>query len=343
MKQLIIFSILLINIILTANSQPFELQEKIHRTQVYGLDTYSHLIQEDTYYKFYIKDIISVHNGYLFHLATYIDTLEVQCYAISPKIKIRKGEKIKKGHDYELCLKKYNTYPADVAVESVKATDFLFGNVLIPVNQAGTYKYMFFSPMLCGNRIKNYSIVEEEKSSFVKDSVDIAAFMDNFINLISKNYTQEQLYSIMDTNAVKKLMSKYSVYVQGRNPNDLINYNRHHSWSIYQTPRKNYSKKELRQKNTYQLFSEMLVEEYDLPIDKTSFSRPYITDIQCFFITEDFLYTLRVVWENLAVKKRYVVVCNIKKTDSGYILMGINKPYWEYGLSIKENNCRFVP
>ena len=202
---------------------------------------------------------------------------------------------------------------------------------------------MFFSPMLCGNRIKNYSIVEEEKSSFVKDSVDIAAFMDNFINLISKNYTQEQLYSIMDTNAVKKLMSKYSVYVQGRNPNDLINYNRHHSWSIYQTPRKYYSKKELRQKNTYQLFSEMLVEEYDLPIDKTSFSRPYITDIQCFFITEDFLYTIRVVWENLAVKKRYVVVCNIKKTDSGYILMGINKPYWEYGLSIKENNCRFVP
>lgn len=346
MKLKIIVFCCLFYLIKTAYSQDFDpLDTLFPKAQVSGIDTYSYVIREDTYYKFYVKDILPLRNGYFLELETHIDTKDVICFAISPKIKGKNGEKLKIGSQYEIFLKRYNIIPARVTIESVWASDFLLGGTMMSVNEDGTYKYLFCSPMLSGNRIRSKSEMEVAKCAFSKDSIALADFLNAFVNLISKVYSQEQWYSKVDSFAVKKIMGQYSVYIQGRSPDDMFGpITKNKSWSIYRTPPKLYSKKELHRKSTYQLFREMLKKEYGMPSGVSSPDMVRIIDMQLlYFCNTSFLYTVRFIWEDAAIKKRYVAVCDIKKTRDGYVLTGFNKPYWGYRLYAQKNNIRFVP
>lgn len=243
-----------------------------------------------------------------------------------------------------MCLKRYNIIPARVAIESIDVSDFLLGGKIISVNEDGTYKYMFCSPLLSGIYLKKIKKIEEERSSFSKDSLNIIGFMNKLIGIINENYTQTELYSIVDTSSIKKTMRQYGIFCQGRKPGDLLQYNTNkYPWSITQSPKKYYSKRQMRQNNTYQLFREMLHKEYHLPDIKKDKNTVNIKDMQMLYACDTSLYTVRLVWENVSIRKKYVIICDIKKTSSGFVLTGINKPYRGYRQYVKENNERFVP
>lgn len=327
------------------HSQTYDLLDTIFpKPQIYGIDTYSYLIKDDSLYDFLVKDIISLKNAYVIRLLTIIDTKTVECFVISPICNEKKGEKIKKGQHYNMSLKRYNLIPARVSIESVVAVDFLFGNKLASVNEDGTFKYVFCSPILIGNQIRNRYDIDREKYYFARDSLGIVDYMQFFISLISKNFSQNQLYSIIDTVAIKKILGQYSVYVQGRSPKELLFQHRHmYTWSIYRSPQKHYSKREIRKKSAYELFYEMISNEYRLPDETYSLDSVQLLDIDLLYSCDTSSYTVRVIWENATLKKRYVAVCSLLKKNNNYVLTGFNKPYRGYRLYAKYDNQRFVP
>lgn len=327
------------------HSQADDLLDTIFpKPQIYGVDTYSYLIEDDSLYDFLVKDIISLKNAFVIQLTTIIDTKTVECFVISPICNEKKGEMIKKGQHYNMSLKRYNLIPARVSIESVAAVDFLFGNKLASVNEDGTFKYVFCSPTLIGNQIRNQDDIDREKYYFSRDSLGIVDYMDNFISLISKNFSQDQLYSVIDTVAIKKNLGQYSVYVQGRSPKELLCQHRHkYPWSIYQSPQKHYSKREIRNRSTYELFYEMISKEYRLPDETCSLDSVQLLDIDLLYSCDTSSYTVRVIWENSTLKKRFVAVCSLLKKNNNYVLTGFNKPYRGYRLYAKSDNQRFVP
>lgn len=325
-------------------SQSFDILDTIFpRPQVIGMDTYSYLIKDDTLYEFSVEYIFTLKNGFVLQLRTTIDTTNIVCFAVSPKGIDNSGVAIKKGQKYWLLLKRYNLIPARAGIESFDVADFLLGGRLVSVNENGLYKYMFYSPMLSGNRIKSMSNVEQGNSEFAKDSLSIAVFTQSFINIISKKFTKEQLYSVIDPKSMKTIMGKYSVHIQGRSPSDLgISTCKKHSWDLDAAPPKYYSRRTLRRESTYQLFCKMLDKEYVLSLEQESTDYANILNLQLLYSCKS-LYTIRVIWENASFKKKYVAVFDIEKRDNGFIIKHFNKPYQGYRLYIKENNQRFVP
>ena len=303
------------------HSQADDLLDTIFpKPQIYGVDTYSYLIEDDSLYDFLVKDIISLKNAFVIQLTTIIDTKTVECFVISPICNEKKGEMIKKGQHYNMSLKRYNLIPARVSIESVAAVDFLFGNKLASVNEDGTFKYVFCSPTLIGNQIRNQDDIDREKYYFSRDSLGIVDYMDNFISLISKNFSQDQLYSVIDTVAIKKNLGQYSVYVQGRSPKELLCQHRHkYPWSYYH------------------------FRKYQLPDETCSLDSVQLLDIDLLYSCDTSSYTVRVIWENSTLKKRFVAVCSLLKKNNNYVLTGFNKPYRGYRLYAKSDNQRFVP
>lgn len=314
------------------------------KPQIYGVDTYSYLIKDNSLYDFLVKDIISLKNAYVIELQTTIDATTVGCFVVSPKNNNYKGVKIQKGQHYNMSLRRYNIIPARVSIESVTTVDFLFGNRLASVNEDGTFKYVFCSPTLIGDRIKNQYDIDRENHCFARDSLGIVDYMQSFISLISKNFSQNQLYSIIDTVSMKKIFGQYSVYVQGRSPKELLCQHQHvYPWSIYHSPQKHYSKREIRNRSTYELFYEVISNEYRLPDETCSLDSIQLLDIDLLYSCDTSSYTIRVIWENAILKKKYVAVCSLQKKDNYYVLTGFNKPYRGYRLYVRSENKDFVP
>lgn len=344
-KQIYILFFLL-NICVVASSQTSDPLDTIYQSpKIYGMDNYSYLIQGDTFYDFSVKKITNLRDGILMCLTTEIDTTTVDCFVISPQRHPAQGEKIKEGGRYKLLLKRYNLVPANAGIEYIDVVDFLLGGKKISVNEDGIYKYMFYSPFLSGRRIMKKSKIEQATRNFSKDSADIADFIKRFTGLINENFTQKELYSICDKTSLKKSMAKYGVYGQGRSPQDLLQ--EHISkfpWTIEQTPPKYYSIGDMLKKDVYQMFREMLQEEYRLPSNESNKASISILVIQPLYFNVPSLYTLRVIWEDKDLKKRYVAVCEVKKTGEGtFLLSSFNKPYQGYRLNMYENNIRYVP
>jgi hypothetical protein len=336
--------ILFLNISMIALSQTTDPLDTIFpKSQILSIDEFSYLIEEDSLYDFFVNDIICLQRGFMIHLTTIKDSTSVNCFVVSPKRRNSKGMKLKKGGHYMLFLRRYNSIPTRATIEAVDVSDFLLGGETVSVNEDGTYKYMFFSPLLSGKRIKEKSGWEHAKSAFVKDSSEIIHFIHDFIDMIGEGFSQERLYSMCDTVSMKRAMKKYAVYNQGRRPRDLPHQHAlKYPWTINQSPPCLYSKKDLRQNNLFQLFSEMLYKEYRLP-SKSSRDSTLIIKMQMFYSCNTSLYTIKVVWEDTYLKKRYVAVCDIKRRLNGFVLSSFNKPYRGYRLYSEENNIRYVP
>lgn len=77
MKKIIVcLNILLISTVCIAYPQTSDPLDTIFPpTQVYGLDPWSFLIEEDMYYEFSVKKIFSLHGGYVINLTTCIDNI----------------------------------------------------------------------------------------------------------------------------------------------------------------------------------------------------------------------------------------------------------------------------
>ena len=346
MKTIYVYIVgMFMSISMIAHSQTSDPLDSIFpKTQIYGVDTFSYLIKDNSLYDFLVKDIISLKNAYVIKLQTTIDATPVECFVVSPKSNNYKGVKIQKGQHYNMSLRRYNIIPARVSIESVEAVDFLFGNRLASVNEDGTFKYVFCSPTLIGNRIKNQYDIDREKQNFARDSLGIVDYLQSFISLISKKFSQNQLYSIIDTVSIKKIFGQYSVYVQGRSPKELLCQHEHvYPWSIYRSPQKHYSKREIRNKSTYELFYEMISNKYRLPYETHGHDLIQLLDIDLLYSCDTSSYTIRVIWENVTLKKRYVAVCSLLKKNNNYVLTGFNKPYSGYRLSARSENQRFVP
>lgn len=326
-------------------SQTFDpLDTILSKPLVIGIDTYSYLIKDDTYYEFSVERIITLKNAYVIQLQTTIDTISVDCFVVSPKGIDRKGMKIKKGQHYRMFLNRYNLFPVRASIESINTSDFLLGGRIASVNEDGLFKYMFYSPMLSGNRIRSMSDIERGNRFFAKDSLLIADFTQSFINLISKNFTQEQLYSVIDPKAMKKIMGDYSVDIQGRSPGEVLQrYKKKYPWRIDVSPPKYYSKRELRAESTYQLFCKLLNKQYRLPSEQETDDAAMILDLKLLYSCKDTLYTIRVIWENAGLKKRYVAVFDVEKNNDGFRIKHFNKPHHCYRLYVPKDNLRFVP
>lgn len=309
-------------------------------------DSASFMIKENHNYLFTIDNIYRIRNGYIIEAETKIDSIVVLCYIVSPKINSNHSAPMQIKQTYELQLNRYFFTPSQVSTESVDVSDILLGNRTLSINKDGYYCYLFSCRNIIGSYIKDRQTVESEKNLFVNDSMQLTSTIKDFIAMVSSSYSQDELYSMIDTLAVKKTISAYGIYIQGRSPSDfLLNYHKmkKKKWFFFNSPSYYYSKKELKRQSTYQIFSSMLKRDYDLPLqDSVNNNKIFLIDIKLLYYLNN-VYTIQARWCNSEINKRYVIILNLKKQGNNFMIVGFNKSFDGYRNYVPNHNLEFVP
>ena len=311
----------------------------------------SFLLQEDSCYVFRIYHIISLPSGYLIQAHTMVDSFNVWAYIVTPKTHPSSNliqKKIKKGGSYKLHLRKYFLLPAWVGIESGRTVDVMLGNKTLSINENGYYSYLFSSLDLEGlYQIKSQEVAFRERK-FQKEEINLKNSISPFLEYISYGKPTDNLFNTVDTLQIKRSLNRYGQYWWGRNPSDFGHTKKRFKWSLdYPVKKHDWLERDGVNSNEYEaVFWKMLKKDYCLPTDTQNLDRNFLYSsikLKLLHYSEQFIYTVQVIWKLANVNKTYIAILDIQKEGNDYKIVGLNKAYGGYRLYMKEGNSLFVP
>lgn len=296
---------------------PYDIEDSLH--QQFVLNTFSFLIEEGVYYDFRIDRIDKLQNAYGFLMHTQIDGRDVVAYVISPKSElIRQYEKIRKGKNYSINLRRYVKGPISRNIENPKIYDILLANSITPLMSIGSFAHIFISENLLGlNYIQPLYLEENNKikSQLLKD---VEEFVLSFAQGVLIDKDTSLLCSMTDSSQLKKTLVDASYFV---GPSMVER--------RFKKPPKNLPKAIDKLKidtNDFQnLFWQMLEKVNPFSIESNNFKIEDIKlDILYYY---DDIFNVRLLWQNSRSRFPCAMHLSIKKLQNEYKLIGMTKLY----------------
>lgn len=283
----------------------------------------SFLIQDDTYYNFYIYEIIPLKQGYFIHCVTIIDTFTVSAYVVTDKNpRLFYAKKIKQTEEYHLCLKRYNESPIGAGLDLYKNVDVMIGENIVHVGAAGSFNYIFTTKNLNGLSYVDSFKVKKKEIKYDLEKEKIRNTLELFINAISYDAYSKNLYLFVDTTLIKESIKNHSTYVVRRTlpsvPSKL--------YPPYNPVLIDWKEDfDINPNDFSALFWKMIKINMNLPIKSNiDINLTKINDIkmELLHMSKDGIYTIRTKWKFYERGSEYIAIINIKKQKNTYKIIG---------------------